>query len=147
MQRAYRTTLTHFLTGHCPNGMPKGLWEMIRMPKWLILVAGSLLGFVGTVGVLQILSLNTTGGLLKWTSPKIMVGLSALQIAAIAVLWITPKILQRRCEARIHMVDYAVCLNCGYFLTGLPETHHCPECGSKYESRQLKETWKSFLYI
>ena len=39
----------------------------------------------------------------------------------------------------------AICPECGYDLTGLPDKHACPECGREYTFEEIKAVWQAFI--
>ncbi len=63
---------------------------------------------------------------------------SVLIIIYLSLRYRAAKILRNAKSA-----DITVCLNCGYDLWNLPEEHVCPECGVKYQSKDIQNTWRS----
>ncbi len=57
--------------------------------------------------------------------------------------WMGRKI--NRLITQAHKARYALCIECGYCLTGLPDQHRCPECGTPYEIEQVKRRWSEYL--
>lgn len=41
--------------------------------------------------------------------------------------------------------ELAACLRCGYVLSGLPEKHRCPECGTPFDLEQTKLAWERWF--
>ena len=41
--------------------------------------------------------------------------------------------------------ELALCLRCGYSLTGLPTRHRCPECGCPYQVSETRRLWERWL--
>lgn len=56
-----------------------------------------------------------------------------------------PGIEFRRFKARLKQVDMRLCLGCGYILTGLPDDHRCPECGSPYKIEETRAAWDHWV--
>ena len=44
--------------------------------------------------------------------------------------------------ARIRKIDYRVCTDCGYLLTGLGDSGACPECGKGFQLDELRKIWQ-----
>jgi len=76
---------------------------------------------------------------------RICIYLSFLFISAgmLMAVWMGRKI--NRLITQAHKTKYALCIECGYCLTGLPDQHRCPECGIPYEIEQVKQRWSEYL--
>lgn len=62
----------------------------------------------------------------------------------ILAVYITPWILMRRLRRFIAQHEYLVCMRCGYLLRGVGDAR-CPECGTAFDPRHLKEYWLELL--
>ena len=82
-----------------------------------------------------------------------MIALPKAAGRALGVLWVfVLPILVVACLAtaywrtRVHvkeerLLNGRICPGCGYSLEGLPDEHTCPECGTPYTLRSLRDQW------
>lgn len=67
-----------------------------------------------------------------------------LGLAQWPALWVL-RLRIRRLVRSASGVEYEVCINCGYFLRGLPEQGRCPECAEEYKKTTLRDEWASWF--
>jgi len=108
-------------------------------PRWY-----ATLGYVlGGMAMLEIfLQLS------KWTTfPRIpiysLLGLSF--VGGMAGMWVSYGRRQKWLTKLVEGESGRICLKCGYILSHLPETHHCPECGIPYDIAVVQKHWRSWL--
>jgi len=63
-------------------------------------------------------------------------------IAGLALIYIVSLIHAIRFRRSLKALDFAVCLDCGYLLRGLPDEHVCPECGRAFRLAEVREAWR-----
>ena len=89
--------------------------------------------------------------LIEWCLKPLMQGLPraahwgfllAIGAGALWLRWIFhDRHLRKICHQSL-TTNLATCLECGYSLEGLPESHRCPECGSSYHLPDTKQKWR-----
>jgi len=135
----------HYLTGRRPKGMPSWQWEIVSRPKWPIWI--SVLGAWAACAVFVLVALEAARtGLNPSLSVQrniILVGL--LFVVSLGLLSAIPRVRERRFARSVRDLRYEVCMNCGYSLRGLPDAHHCPECGTEYEKKAVREKWMEWF--
>jgi len=80
-----------------------------------------------------------------WLSAGFLFGSLALVITLFVGHRFFLRYYIRRFERKVRLADYALCLQCGYPLHGLPPSHHCPECGAAYELKAVRRVWGEVL--
>lgn len=130
-----------FLPGLGPNGKlapaPPVVKKLENRPQ---IVAGALLLFLFLlVNLLCFLDIDPV----HHADYAVYVVGGVLVICFLILWWSRKEItaLTREAEAN----DCRLCLRCGYCLTGLPDQHRCPECGTPYEIEQVKRRWSEYL--
>ncbi|MDM8007492.1 MAG: hypothetical protein QUV05_15240 [Phycisphaerae bacterium] len=136
-----RSLKVMFLPGLGPNGKlapaPPVVKKLENRPQ---IVAGALLLFLFLlVNLLCFLDIDPV----HHADYAVYVVGGVLVICFLILWWSRKEItaLTREAEAN----DCRLCLRCGYCLTGLPDQHRCPECGTPYEIEQVKRRWSEYL--
>ena len=113
--------------GRKPQGMPTGYWRFVQRARWVSWLGLVLAGMGGLMGVrMVILPGANVGELQAWL-------MISCGVAGALVCAVTPGLMKRRFLRKLHASGYALCLACGYRLSGLPPEHRCPECGEDFE--------------
>ncbi|MCG3138559.1 MAG: hypothetical protein HJJLKODD_02424 [Phycisphaerae bacterium] len=124
----------HLWLGICPKGMPRGLWTYYLEQNQVIrriTLAMMILYLCQMFGFFQ----------RTFNIPKLTIPLVVIIIALISIPFNNRKRAFRRFCQLLLDNHYRFCLHCGYDLSSLPDEHHCPECGEKYEIHALKKSW------
>ncbi len=133
------------LLGRCPQGVPIAIWREALPLRIFLRVTSAL--------VLVILGVHTIVGLDVFGVAELPYGLQALHkrwlfplgVLLILSMAIAQRIWLRLAIARIRRAGYSVCHNCGYSLSGLPDVHACPECGTLYSLDETRVLWKTAI--
>ena len=123
--------------------MPPGEWRSIRGSKclvWGYCIAIWCPGIIAGLMVMNWMGIATIGHL---PSAGTMSILTLGGTAAAIALWAVAGLRERRFQRAVRALQCDVCLNCGYSLKGLPDSHRCPECGVAYDRKQVRSTWES----
>lgn len=51
----------------------------------------------------------------------------------------------RRFNRKVEQAECQLCIECTYSLLGLPDLHHCPECGTGFVAEENKAYWTSWI--
>jgi predicted RNA-binding Zn-ribbon protein involved in translation (DUF1610 family) len=134
---------TSHLTTFRPSGtFPKALWVHVRWTRWIEFCAK-----LPLLPLLTFQTLNIVG--VPWFSmsiPSTWLHLSLFVVIASTV--VARRMIRRSARQFGHQVrdnDFMNCLECGYSLRGLPDEHHCPECGHEYFQPDVQIRWRDFL--
>jgi predicted RNA-binding Zn-ribbon protein involved in translation (DUF1610 family) len=56
-----------------------------------------------------------------------------------------PRVVNRRLAKEVAAAQFQVCTTCSYQLTGLPENHVCPSCGTPYSLGAIRAVWRDWF--
>ena len=126
-QRIFRLIPIRYLFGQAPSGIPRAFWKRVRWLRF-VLIGGTVAPL--TVVLFFRLSLRIA----------IFVAVGAFLLIRFIAAW-----RARLFAERMRGDDYQRCVNCGYSLSGLPSSHGCPKCGTRYQLDVVRRTWISFL--
>jgi hypothetical protein len=137
-----RSAKVMFLPGHAPKGEPAPAPPVLRQLQYRPLIAVPILIIAGLLlpTVLAVVGIDPTKSVADYGFAFVL-GLCA--VAALFVTWSGKRVSSMTHEAILN--NYCLCLTCGYCLTGLPEKHHCPECGTGYDIEDIKRTWSEYI--
>lgn len=112
------------------NGRPRCL-QPFRFSRWAESLVEALLFFVVYL-------------IVKWGGWWGILWVSELLVFCVVeyVRWRFFSRYRRELLARVVRNDLHACLQCGYLLTGLPEAHCCPECGTQFNLAQTRAAWE-----
>jgi hypothetical protein len=133
----------HFLMIRPPATMPRAMWRAAGVWWWVGVGAAYLLA---AALALQLIALLALAGALSlprlaaFVQPGVVLPVNLLCCLA---LWLAPRMLTRRMLHGLQQHDFAACLECGYWLDGLPDAHKCPECGKSYDIVEVRVRWRT----
>ncbi len=123
---------------------PPAVHRMLRRPRQLAM-AVVLLGVVASLfgSCTPWLLPTARSAAVAWRTCS--VGGSLLVLVGV-VVWIAAySRCKRRLAARAVLHHMELCCACGYELTGLPDTHRCPECGAEYSKAEVVRKWREWF--
>jgi|GEM_PF-2340359 len=103
------------------------------------ITAALMLGGILASSVAHIVGLQTGRWLLKGWMVWLCVGVFPLW------MFVAPHLALRSFLRKLREAQYLICLTCGQNLTGLPEDHKCPECGTAFNAATLADRWTAWL--
>ncbi len=111
--------------------VPGAVRERLRWPRVLIWLA--LAVTVAALVLVGIGAMSFRGWL--WVLPAL----------DLAVVFAGPRAINRRLANEVGAAHLNMCPNCGYQLTGLPETHVCPSCGAEFSLSAVHAVWSDWF--
>lgn len=136
----------HYLTGRCPRGMPVAEWQSVRAPRWPMWLCCAGIWLSGSAAAVPVFRDWARGASVRRIpSSETLVVAGTVGLVCAVLLSVIPLMRRRRFKKTVHAYAYELCLDCGYDLRGLPESHKCPECGQAYTKEHLRESWRRWF--
>lgn len=136
-------TLSRLASADPPAGVPPTVWEECRAHR---IRAVSVRRLLNGLSILMIV------GLLLFPDRVIHAPLF-LKVAPLTAL-LAVSVVARRWKSssrkslfdELSKVDFRACLDCGYLLTGHPDSCNCPECGQSYNREEVERAWVAWMH-
>lgn len=136
-------SIYHLFTNRRPRSVPEAFWRSMKTLKALLWITFLIAVFFLIFSVRGLLA---TGPVATHVVDRHALSLFACIIVLHGCAAMFGSRIARG-RYRRFLIDHSwlICLRCGYVLTGLPSHHRCPECDLRFNSTELKKTWRSWI--
>lgn len=137
-------SLIRIMLNRRPKQIPNAVWKFTTRLRASMAIITYMTFAIWAVSLLsKLASLDGKKGV--FDTPYLGVVPPLMLLFSVATTSIWWRSLTRRHTRILRKNDCLMCIECGYLLSGLPDDHACPECGTAYVFEETRRRWKDWL--